>query len=535
MLFFQACSTGDKRPREAERFQTFERDALHDKKFVKRKISRSFASKEEILLYDNIDNFNIDVEKMLVWRSKALSFLEDLSSADILTSDQITKLHENGTKEYFTLTRAFVNAIEDIKWTTDSYNTLIVTKDRKTEIEKKITYRTIGGKKREVVKYKIYVNPLDAPGMLLIKKIKYALASSMVLYDNYIIVLSQYAKLRKIRHIINYDNDEKKYGLTGLTKQFNSVKYYNRAEKAFVFYEKVREFEQQHDLVMDQDHSFLEKVIQSSLSYHEMKRLVKKSIWRRKLRFAGNFVKDYLVEAKNNVMNLLSKIFGNTVGLVQFREGKLKNKSDEWIENIQAKLKPLDILFEKTPFRLTDRFIPGHWGHVAIWSGSKEQLVKMGLWDHPIIKPYQDDIEFKNKRVIEALRPGVQINTLRHFLDIDDLAVVRYESMDPEDAKKYLTNAFKQIGKDYDFNFNVETDERIVCSELAYVTFSDLTWPTEYTLGRYNISPDHVANKVSEENVFKPVLLIHDGRDIRSDLFTNFRRLLHGEYSDVTF
>jgi hypothetical protein len=35
------------------------------------------------------------------------------------------------------------------------------------------------------------------------------------------------------------------------------------------------------------------------------------------------------------------------------------------------------------------------------------------------------------------------------------------------------------LGKEYDFNFNVETDEDVVCSELAYTVFKNIDWPTK--------------------------------------------------------
>ena len=55
--------------------------------------------------------------------------------------------------------------------------------------------------------------------------------------------------------------------------------------------------------------------------------------------------------------------------------------------------------------------------------------------------------------------------------------------------------AFEQIGKDYDFNFDVNTDDEIVCSELIYKVYPDEKWPTENTLNRWTISPDNVAER----------------------------------------
>ena len=44
---------------------------------------------------------------------------------------------------------------------------------------------------------------------------------------------------------------------------------------------------------------------------------------------------------------------------------------------------------------------------------------------------------------LEALRPGVQLNTFAHFLNIDDLAVIRDSDISDEKKKYYLLNAFR--------------------------------------------------------------------------------------------
>ena len=132
-------------------------------------------------------------------------------------------------------------------------------------------------------------------------------------------------------------------------------------------------------------------------------------------------------------------------------------------------MKLLDILFEKTPFRLTDRFIPGHWGHVALWVGSKDdipELKRLGVWQELAGiesyarqnygysgPPFQTLLE-QGHGVLEALRHGVELNTFAHFLNIDDLAVVRADQLTDGQKKDYLLRAFAQIGKEYDFNFD---------------------------------------------------------------------------------
>lgn len=225
---------------------------------------------------------------------------------------------------------------------------------------------------------------------------------------------------------------------------------------------------------------------------------------------------------------IASKVFGNSLGLVAFREGLLKNLPLDEKREIVSQLKPLDIMLEKTPFRLTDQFIPGYYGHVAIWVGDESDLRALDLWDHPTIKKYQKEI-LAGKRIIEALRPGVQINSLDHFLNIDDLLVLRDNHLTDDQRREFVIRAFEQIGKEYDFNFDVETDSKIVCSEIVYVVFHDIDWPTKKSLGRYTISPDNVASKAVEENdlkVLEPILMYRSGVREKSTLATEIRDVL---------
>jgi hypothetical protein len=152
-----------------------------------------------------------------------------------------------------------------------------------------------------------------------------------------------------------------------------------------------------------------------------------------------------------------------------------------------------------------------------------------------IVEKYLVDVELGHK-IVEALRPGVQINTMEHFLNIDDLAVMRFEDLSDSQKKRFLINTFKQIGKEYDFNFDVDTQDKIVCSEIAYIAFDDIEWETEKKVGRFTISPDNVANKIKSKqyNISIPVL-IHKGKDIKRDIEQNFLRLLEGDYESITF
>lgn len=141
-----------------------------------------------------------------------------------------------------------------------------------------------------------------------------------------------------------------------------------------------------------------------------------------------------------------------------------------------------------------------------------------------MVRKYEKELK-SGRSVVEALRSGVQMNSLEHFLNIDDLVVLRPGNLSLAERRDFLIQALKQVGKEYDFNFNVETDEDIVCSELAYVVFKNIEWPTQKSWGRFTISPDHIAKKALD-GAFSVKLIYHDGRKVEGDLHQALSALL---------
>ena len=317
--------------------------------------------------------------------------------------------------------------------------------------------------------------------------------------------------------------------------------------------QRILEYEKAYpssNLARDKDNSYLSTLIEGSYAYRRIPQLTALDKLSYDMAEAKNALLDDVVSLANKATYEVSELFGNTIGLYEERKGKLFDISLAKKRRISSKLQLLDILLEKTPFRLTDRFIPGHWGHVAIWVGDRSdipELKRLGVWwELPRIEaevrskwgyrgpPIQELIE-QGHGVLEALRPGVKLNTFSHFLNVDDLAVLRDNSLIDDQKKRYLLRAFAQIGKEYDFNFDVETHKRIVCSELAFVVFDDYAWPVAKSVGRYTVSPDHVAALALDNNdPFLPVLLFHDGKELPGEANReNFKYLLRGDYNDI--
>lgn len=342
-----------------------------------------------------------------------------------------------------------------------------------------------------------------------------SLSAALVLYDNYLSAISLFRADPKLRQHLNRADRgfAIRHGeLNRVAASFASPENRARVRKGLIWFERHGEAAARGD---DEGLRYLAQLIAQSPSRNMVRHV-------RPVEFVGNMFglfstlgTDTLQALTSEGVHVSSLLFGNAVGLVESRRGKLDRRPE-----VQARLAAVaqagDILLEKTPFRLTDSFIPGHWGHVAIWVGSETELRRLGIWEHPAVRPHQSAIR-AGRGVVEALRSGVVMNTLGHFLNVDDLAVLRQDDASDAQRAQIVLQALRQVGKGYDFNFDVQSTDRIVCSELVYHSYVDLDWPTERRLGRVTISPDNVAVRAVGAGPLKVVLLYRDGAELTEE------------------
>ena len=341
-----------------------------------------------------------------------------------------------------------------------------------------------------------------------------SLSAALILYDNYLTAIGLYRSTPFLRQHLNREDSGFAIPPGELNRIASSVSSpINRARvrRALGWYEK-------NGAVLsesaDQGERYLAGLIGQSLSYNIVRQLRPLGYTQNLMGFFGVLSLDTLNQLKNEGVNFTSMAFGNAVGLIETRRGKLDGDTAV-LERLGTQVQAGDILLEKTPFRLTDAFIPGHWGHAAIWVGSEQELRDLGLWEHPVLRPHQARIR-EGRSVVEALRAGVTMNSLRHFINVDDLAVVRHETMTLEQRREVILQALRQVGKAYDFNFDVESTDRIVCSELVYHAYGDIRWPTARHLGRATVSPDNIAVLATGNGPLSVAVLYHDGQEVEA-------------------
>ena len=505
----------------------------------------SSVSAIDWLKTDNLDvheviyNYQPQIEYALVWRVRAIRTYSALSEKSVLKASDINYLNYAANR-YKDLRETLLEGIARFAPLTNE-NVKLIINDSSPSIfyQKKKVRQLFSGKSTEIIQ----INPRDEVGKSVIKKVKLGLTFALLLYDNYLVAVAPYEEHNKLRYIINesgIDPEVEGY-LRIVSESYTDRKKMQRLIKAIEFISKIEQWESDHPnsglMQNDPDNQYLNMMIYGSPSYGEIRKNSSQeteSIFSiNKINIFNNKIEDNIRLISSDATNQVSKMFGNAAGIIVARRGKMdelpKDKQSEIIVNMQ----PLDILLEKAPFRLTDHLIPGYWSHVALWSGTENELRELGVWDElPTIyneakeKYHYSGPDFQEAirnghMVIEALRPGVQINTLQHFLNIDDLGVLRFNGLTIENKRSYLLNAFSQIGKSYDFNFDVESKNEIVCSELIYISFDDLDWNTSKTAGRYTISPDNVAQKLLDDNM-DPVLLYINGEELTENIGTVF-------------
>ncbi len=490
---------------------------------------------------DVIYNYQSQIEYALTWRSIAIETYEKFNKKDVLTAADLNYLNY-AIEQYRKMRVPLFKIISRYAPYTNKNVTIKVNDNKPTEY---FTKKSIWSSSTKEV---ISINPNDQRGQAVVKQIKLGLVFALLLYDNYLVAMAPFEENQKLRFVINESGvePENRGYLAEVSESYTDTKKLRRLVTAINFSYQISKWENQNNnapfLIDDEDNYYLNQLISGSFSYREILQMKENDIQPNfkinRFNVISNKLYDRIKKINNNGTELVSKMFGNTAGMIVVRRGTMELLSDDEKSEIINKMEPMDILLEKAPFRLTDYFIPGYWCHVGVWAGNEEQLKSVGVWDslpqlyELAVKKYaysgpdfQTSIRSGHK-IIESLRPGVQINTLQNFLNIDDLGVIRFTGQTDKDKKTYLLNAFSQIGKNYDFSFNVESTDEIVCSELVYASFEDLVWDTKKQLGRHTISPDQVARKLITDKRFEPVLLYLNGKSVNSELKLVFNSLL---------
>ena len=129
-------------------------------------------------------------------------------------------------------------------------------------------------------------------------------------------------------------------------------------------------------------------------------------------------------------------------------------------------LQPLDIILSIETGYIVNVINPGKWKHAIIYLGKDENNIPM---------------------IIEAIGQGVVRRNLYECLaNKNYIAICRLkENITKKQVQNGVNFATAQIGKTYDYNFDMETSRKFqsfYCSELAYYTIKEAAPDAQFTL-----------------------------------------------------
>jgi hypothetical protein len=179
-------------------------------------------------------------------------------------------------------------------------------------------------------------------------------------------------------------------------------------------------------------------------------------------------------------------------------------------------VRPGDVLLERCDFYLSNAFLPGWWGHAALFVGDRADLERLAVAGDAAVQPHLASLE-SGHDLIEAVSDGVVLSSLAHLMKADHIAVLRPRYRDEEARRRAICRAFTHLGKPYDFKFDFESDDVLVCSELCWRSLEGvIDAPLVKRFGRFTLTPDDLAGlALGERPQFELVHFVKDGREAR--------------------
>jgi hypothetical protein len=190
---------------------------------------------------------------------------------------------------------------------------------------------------------------------------------------------------------------------------------------------------------------------------------------------------------------------------------------------MEKQMLPGDIMLQRRNWHVSNVGIPGFWTHSAIYTGDLETLDTFFASEFPYdgfesmsqLMQSQTPVAYTsysarnesgyNPSVIEAIEPGVVAQSIVKSADADFVVVLR-PNLSKRDIFLALIKAFSNAGKPYDFNFDFDTRDALVCSELVYDAYFErlpekvgLQMDTSLVSGRKIVSPFDIAKKYVDE------------------------------------
>ena len=216
-------------------------------------------------------------------------------------------------------------------------------------------------------------------------------------------------------------------------------------------------------------------------------------------RSAQNIFKESMGRKVYTVQSNVAEFFGDT--RIYQRDPFITVKQ---IKEVAPRFRPGDIILERRNWYMSNPWLPGFWPHAALYIGSPEELKEYDVLDHPDVKKYLPEYQMKTEhgdslKIIEAVSEGVILNTLEHSIHADYVVVLR-PRLNKKQISEAIVRAFRNLGREYDFNFDFDDRERLVCTQTVWLSYEGmLNIPLVNVMGRRTLPAHEIAKLYAAE------------------------------------
>ena len=180
----------------------------------------------------------------------------------------------------------------------------------------------------------------------------------------------------------------------------------------------------------------------------------------------------------------------------------------EQVTKLAEVLQPGDVLLERRNWYLSNAFLPGYWPHGALYVGTADDLRERNLDKNEHVRKHwakftSDDDEGHERVIIEAVSEGVIFSSLEHSIGGADSVAVLRPRVSEDQKNEAIARAFSFAGRPYDFEFDFETTNMLVCTEVVYRSYGGnsgpIQFPLEEIMGRQTMPAINLVRKFNDE------------------------------------
>ncbi len=464
---------------------------------------------------DNLYKLQEAVEKNLVWR-------KNFSMAKKTTDQESLKFISPYFNQNQDITKQFNKYLKNIAWVTDPTTRFEIRTDRTSQIEKRREIYFTGTKRfkrhERDVEFAI-INPYDEIGKDIIKAIKVGLIANIAIYENHLLLKN------KIHEVMASENTyEVKKGLEN---------YYNTLVRKLTVSPSHRVMANLSSLYRDikifekvKTHTkltfYIDPLIEDTIVFnHITKKFNPQKRWNEDIEAITKTIAEM---AKTDTFQY-SNYFQKSIKFENITNGAVTKIHKNEKEHLKYQLMPLDIVFTHNRNSFNNAIVENFWDNIGIWIGSWDEIVQLGLSEHPEIAKYRDQIENQKLSFLTTTRQGVVLKPLASVINQDDMAVIRKRDLNYQQKAQALILAMKNIGKPYDYKMDPEDKSKISFAQLVFDTFPATNWDKSFIYKQEAVSPYKVTQRTGENQEFFTVLLYKNGEEVLEDLEDNFRQI----------